>query len=393
MKMDQTRWQERRRAIASRLARVPRPLGIALLALLLLIIAARIAAPLVIEHVLNKKLAALPDYRGSVADVDLSFIDSEFAVDGLRLDKRKGDPKVPFLRVDRIEVDYRWDALFRGEIVADVEIEQPLLNVMPEATQKREPTKQIEKDKEGQAITETVQTLLPTKVHHLHLRDGTVRFKDTKASPNVDLRLKRFNLFVSNLSNRAEPASRMPTRGRASAVVQDSGRVRAQFRLNIYAEHPTFDLNLALRGLDVRELKDFTRAYAKVDPERGRAAFYTELVARKGGIRGYFKPMLDKVDILDTEGGDKEDPWYRKAWEGAVGAVEEIFEDQSKDRAATRAPISGRVDSPGIGVWTTVTELVINAFIDALIPGVEHSVGSDSSADKGDKGDKGDKEK
>ncbi len=387
--MDQTRWQERRRAIASRVARVPRPLGIALLALLLLIIAARIAAPLVIEHVLNKKLAALPDYRGSIADVDLSFIDSEFAVDELRLDKRKGDPEVPFLRVDRIEVDYRWDALFRGEIVADVEIEEPLLNVMPAATRKRAPTKQIEKDKEGQAITETVQTLLPTKIHHLHVRGGAVRFKDTKASPDVDLRLTRFNLFVSNLSNRAEPASRMPTRGRATAMVQGSGRVRAQFRLNIYAEHPTFDLNLALRGLDVRELKDFTRAHAKVDPEKGRAAFYTELVARKGGIRGYFKPMLDDVEILDTEGGDKDDPWYRKAWEGTVGAVEEIFEDQSRDRAATRVPISGRVDSPGIGVWTTVTELIANAFIEALVPGVEHSIGSDSSADKGDK----DKEK
>lgn len=371
---------------------MPSPLAIALLSLLILLIAARIAAPVVIEHVLNRKLAELPDYRGSIADVDLSLIDSEFAVDELRLDRRQGDPDVPFLRVDRIEVDYRWDAVFRGEIVADVEIESPLLNVMPEATQKRDPTRQIEKDKEGAAITETVQTLLPTKIHHLHVRDGTVRFKDTKASPDVDLRLERFNLFVSNLSNQAEPASRMPTRGRASATIQGSGRLRAQFRLNVYAKHPTFDLNLALRGLDVRELKDFTRAYAKVDPEKGRAAFYTELVARDGSIRGYFKPMLDDVDILDTEGGDKEDPWYRKAWEGAVGAVEEVFEDQKKDRAATRVPISGRVDSPGIGVWTTVVELVINAFIESLVPGVEHSVGSDAGSDgKGD--GKGDGEK
>jgi len=383
--MDQTRWQERRRAVARRLARMPRALVIALLSLLILVIAARIAAPLVIEHVLNRKLAALPDYRGSIADVDLSFIDSEFAVDELRLDKRKGDPDVPFLRVERIEVDYRWDALFRGEIVADVEVDRPLLNVMPAATKKRDPTRQIEKDKEGQAITDTVQTLLPTKIHHLHLRDGAVRFKDTKASPDVDLRLRHFNLFVSNLSNRAEPASRMPTRGRATALVQGSGRVRAQFRLNLYAEHPTFDLNLALRGLDVRELKDLTRAYAKVDPEKGRAAFYTELVARDGRIRGYFKPMLDDVEILDTEGGDKEDPWYRKAWEGAVGAVEEIFEDQKKDRAATRIPISGRADNPGIGVWTTVVELVVNAFIESLVPGVERSVGADAGGDgKGD---------
>ncbi|HLU67488.1 MAG TPA: hypothetical protein VKZ63_14500, partial [Kofleriaceae bacterium] len=65
------------------------------------------------------------------------------------------------------------------------------------------------------------------------------------------------------------------------------------------------------------------------------------------------------------------------AWEGTVGAVEELFEDQDKDRAATRMPISGRVDSPDVNVWTTLVELVANAFIEALVPGIEQSVGGD----------------
>jgi hypothetical protein len=375
--MERTRWQARRRAVAARLARVPRSTAIILLSILGLLIIARIAAPFAIEWFLNRKLANLPDYRGHVADVDLSILDGEFAVDDLRLDKRKGDPEATFLRVDRLEVDYRWDALLRGKIVADVDVERPVLNMMPEATQKRDPTKQIEKDKEGKAITETVQALLPTKIHHLHLRNGSVRFKDTRAKPDVDLRLTRLDLFVSNLSNRAEPASEMPTRGRATAVVQGSGRLRAQFRLNVYAKEPTFDLNLALRKLDVRALKDFTRAYAKADLEKGTASFFTELVAKKGEIHGYFKPMLDDVEVLDSDGGDKDDPWYRKAWEGTLGAVEELFEDQDKDRAATRAPISGRTDNPGVDIWVTISQLVVNAFIDALFPGVDHSVGGD----------------
>jgi hypothetical protein len=220
-----------------------------------------------------------------------------------------------------------------------------------------------------------VQTLLPTKIHHLHIADGAVRFKDTKASPDVDLRLTHFNLYVAELSNRAAPASEMPTRGRASALVQGSGRVRAQFRLNVYAKDPTFDLDLALRGLDVRELRDFTRAYAKADLEKGTASFFTELTAKKGEIHGYFKPMLKDVEVLDTEGGDKDDPWYRKAWEGAIGAVEELFENQKEDRAATRIPINGRASSPDADIWVTIVQLVENAFIKALFPGVEHSVG------------------
>ena len=385
--MNRARWKERGRAVAHRLARLPRRTAIALLVILVVLVAARVAAPIAIEWVLNRKLASLEDYRGHIDDVDLSILDSELAVDGLRLDRRKGDPELPFLRVERMEVDYRWDALFRGEIVADVVIRQPLVNIMPQATQKKDPSKQLEKEEEGQAITETVQTLLPTKIHHLHITGGKVRFKDPSASPDVDLRLTRLDLFVSNLSNRSAPASEMPTRGRATATIQGSGRLRAQFRLNVYAKQPTFDLDLGLRGLDVRELKDLTRAHAKVDLEKGRASFYSELVARKGEIHGYFKPMLDDVEVLDSDGGDKDDAWYRKAWEGTVGAVEEVFEDQDKDRAATRVPISGQVDQPGIGVWVTVVELVTNAFIEALFPGVDHSIGGDSKKDDSKKDD------
>jgi hypothetical protein len=378
-------WTARHPRLSRSIARIPRRTAIALLSVLVVLVAARIAAPFVIEEVLNRRLANLPEYRGSIDDVDLSLLDSEFAVDGLRLDKRKGDPKLPFMRIERMEVDYRWDALFQGEIVADVDILEPVINVMQEATQKKDVKDQIKKDEEGKAVTETFRTLLPTKIHHLHIVDGAIRFKDSAAKPPVDLKLTQVNAYLSNLSNSPAPASEMPTRGRLSARAQNSGRLRANIGINIFTRHPTFDLDLALRGLDVRELKDFTRAYAKVDLEKGTAAFYTELRAKNGRITGYFKPMLDNIVVLDSDGGDKKDPWYRKAWEGTVGAVEELFEDQKKDRAATRAPISGRTDKPGVDVLTTVVELVVNAFIEALVPGLEHSVGADASARKRDK--------
>jgi hypothetical protein len=380
VRMNGHRWIEQHPGLTRSIARLPRRTAIVLASVVLVLIAARIAAPFVIKAVLNHKLANLPEYRGSIDDVDLSLLDSEFAVDGLRLDKRKGDPKLPFLRVERMEVDYRLDALFHGEIVADVDVIEPVVNVMPAATQKKDPKDQIKKDEEGKAITETVKTLLPTKIHHLHIRRGAVRFKDTAAKPPVDLKLTQLNVYISDLSNRPAPASELPTRGRMSARVQNSGRLRANLRINVFTKHPTFDLDLALRGLDVRELKDFTRAYAKVDLEQGTAAFFTELRAKNGRINGYFKPMLDHVDVLETQGGDKDDPWYQKAWEGTVGAVEELFEDQHKDRAATKAPIAGRFDKPGVDVVSTVVELVVNAFIKALVPGLEHSVGSDAKA-------------
>jgi hypothetical protein len=388
--MDGSHWAERHPRLTRSIARIPRRTGIVLLSIALLLVAARIATPFVLKEVLNRKLANLPEYRGSIDDVDLSLFGSTFAIDGLRLDRRNGDPKLPFLRVERMEVRYRWDALFHGEIVADVDVIEPVINVMPAATQKKHPRDQIKKEEEGKAITETVKTLLPTKIHHLHIQHGAVRFKDTAATPPVDLKLTQLNVYISDLSNRPAPASELPTTGRFSARVQDSGQLRATLRINVFTKYPRFELGLALRGLDVRELKDFTRAYAKVDLEKGTASFFTELRAKDGAINGYFKPMLSNVEVLDTKRGDKDDPWYRKAWEGSVGAVEKLFENPDTGRAATKAPIVGRFDKPGVDVWTTIVEVVVNAFIDALVPGLDHSVlggghqGKDKSKDKRD---------
>jgi hypothetical protein len=390
--MGRPSWFERHPRLWRQIARVPRRTGIVLISVLVLVIAARIAAPFVIKEVLNRKLGNLPEYRGSIDDVELSVFTSKFVVDGLRLDKRRGDPKLPFLRVERMVVDYRLDELIHGRIVADVDVTEPVMNVMPEATQKRKPKDQIKKDEEGQAITETVKTLLPTKINHLHIHEGAVRFKDSTANPPVDLKLTQLSLYIADLSNRPASTSELSTLGRISARVQNSGQLRANLRINVFAREPTFDLALELRGLDVRELKDFTRAYAKVDLEKGTAAFFTELRARNGEIHGYFKPILHNVQVLDTSGDDKHDPWYQKAWEGTVEALKDVFENhEHHDQVATRAPISGRFDQPGVGILTTVVEVVVNAFIQALTPSLEHTLGGDAQAKAGKHDDSHDK--
>src|SRR5215510_10487486 len=103
--MNDQRWEERRHAIARRLESLPWRTAVLLLVIAAILVAIRLAAPLGMKWFLNRKLAALPDYRGHVGDVDLSLIGGEVAVDDLRLDKRGGNPDVPFLRASRIEVD------------------------------------------------------------------------------------------------------------------------------------------------------------------------------------------------------------------------------------------------------------------------------------------------
>ncbi|MFI4982808.1 MAG: hypothetical protein ACHQIO_20860, partial [Nevskiales bacterium] len=62
----------------------------------------------------------------------------------------------------------------------------------------------------------------------------------------------------------------------------------------------------------------------------------------------------------------------------AVGSVVNlIFQNQSKDQLATVIPIEGRIDSPGVDVFSTIGNLVKNATVKAFSPTFEKAKKSD----------------
>ena len=57
-----------------------------------------------------------------------------------------------------------------------------------------------------------------------------------------------------------------------------------------------------------------------------------------------------------------------------MGTAASILQNQQKDQSALRIPISGRLESPEVGVWSALGSLLKNAFIQALNRGLEGSV-------------------
>ncbi len=64
-------------------------------------------------------------------------------------------------------------------------------------------------------------------------------------------------------------------------------------------------------------------------------------------------------------------PLAKKVWEAVVGGVLGIFENQSRDEAATVTDLSGPVENPQANTWQIVGKLVQNAFFKAILPGFE----------------------
>lgn len=362
------------RRVIGRVRRLPRRSGRIILGAIVLLLAARIAAPLVIEWKINRELARHPTYDGYITDVDLFLLIGEVEFEGLNLERRRAAEQLPLLTVASIEVDYRWTDLIHGALVADVHVYRPRLNLVPGATRERKAEQQVEARDEGSALELTAEELFPARINQLTVSEGRVRFRDGEADPKVDIVLSRIRAVAHDLDNQPSPEHGLPASARGHAVLQDSGDVQARLRLNLFAEHPTFDLEVEMRGLALTSLRDLTRAYADVDMEGGVAHLFAEAAAADGSIEGYVKPMVQRADVLEWSGGDEEDDVTQKLWEGAVGGVKEILEDDEDDRVASKVPFAGKLDDPGADTWAAVVELLVNAFIEPLLADVDASI-------------------
>src|SRR5262249_41144275 len=152
-----------------------------------------------------------------------------------------------------------------------------------------------------------------------------------------------------------------------------AGELVTVVRFDPFADDPTFDLDLSMRGAPLRDFNSFLRAYAGFDVERGTMRVYSQLGAEDHHFEGYLKPFFEDVDVLQLEEVTHQSV-FKTLWEAVVGALGEGLKDSEHDRVATRIPVSGTVRDPRFGFWPTLGNALKNAFIESLVPRLDHSV-------------------
>ena len=336
-----------------------------------LLVAARVAAPYVIERVVNAKLAAMPEYYGHIEDVDLALWRGAYQFDGLRIVKRNaGREAEPLLAIPETDIMVDWKALLHGTISSRVRLMAPRVNFVAAKTKKASTTEP------PTSIGQTLHELVALEINKFEVVNGRLSYLDERETPKVDLHLANLDVTVRDLRTRpGDNADKRPTTGEITALVQETGRLKAGFRANMFAtEHPDVDAEIALRRLPLTELTDFTRAYAGFDFEAGTMSMYSELAVARERISGYVKPIISGKKVLDLKGNDEGDNVIEVAWEAFVAGVTSILENGSTDDVATRVTFQGRLDQPNVSVWGAVFSLLGNAFLKAILPGVENRV-------------------
>jgi hypothetical protein len=347
-------------------------LWIALGSILLLLVIGRLVLPYFVTRYVNKVLADVEGYEGSISDVDIHLIRGAYVIYGLKMFKVNGHDKVPFVDIPTIDLSVEWPALFKGSLVGEVIFESPKLNFIGgdgDETKKPGNDTQTGEDVDW---TKPIKELMPLQINRFEIKNGNVTFYDFTTKPKVDVHLKGLDALATNLNNAERQKERLPSTITATATSIGGGKLNVNMAINVLKEIPDLDMNLKFEGINMPALNDFFLAYSKVDIERGTFNLYSELAVNDSEISGYVKPLAQNVKVVNWE-KDKKKP-LNLIWQAIVDVVAEFFENQKEDQFATKVPLQGNLKDIKSGVWPTIWNVFRNAFVKAFERNTDNTV-------------------
>ncbi len=355
-----------------------------LIIIILLLVVLRILLPTIVLRYVNKSLSEMKEYYGHVEDIDIYLYRGAYTIENIRIVKlqKQSDSKdtIPFFKSKNIDLSVEWKSLFKGKFVGEIIFDEPVVNFV----NAKEDDENVANDT---ADFETLLSdLMPITINHFEVNNGEVHYIDPNSSPNIDIVMNNIRVVANNLSSVNKNKKLLPANISAVGEIY-GGNFDLNVDLDALAQQPTFDLNAQLKKLNMVKINDMLQAYANFDVKKGNYGLYSEFAARNGKFDGYVKPIIKDLDVVqwNKEEGDI----GQIAWETLIGTTAEIFQNQSKEQLATKLNIEGEFNDPNLHIWAAVTNVLRNAFWQALKPSLENSINISSISSNKEKEDEG----
>ena len=367
--VESRRWWQRKRLLV--------PLGL----IVLLLVAARVIAPIWLEQDINQRLAKLEGYRGQIDDVDLSILAGSATVEGLELfeiPSGQGSPQTApggtqgggsdgqrlAATVPEIIVDWHYLDLLTGRVVAALAIHRPEVQLrLTDAVREADPTGGLEL---------VLPDMIPFTITEAVVEQASLRLIDQRTEPTIDLALTDCRVAISDVTNQRtdQDEAELPSELAVRATTPGEGSLAVDGRFDLSDRPVRFDIDASLEQMHLTGVNDVLEAFANLDVEAGTVDLSTELQLDGRDFDGYAKVIVTGLDVLRW-GEEEGDGLLEKVWEAIAGGAAEILENQDKDSQAAKIPISGRLTSAEVSLSNALTSLLGHAFIRALLPGVE----------------------
>lgn len=205
------------------------------------------------------------------------------------------------------------------------------------------------------------------KIEHAVIKNSDFGFINEVAKPPYRVFLSKAELSLDNITNQL-------ALGTGNIILKGEfmgdGHTLLSGSFLPESKYTDFDLNVKIEQAQMRAMNDLLRAYANFDVTAGLFSLYSELSVKNGKVKGYIKPLFKNLKVYDAR-QDKNKRFSQKLYEGMVGGVATLLENESRQEVATKTEISGNIESPQTSTWQTVMRLIQNAFFKAILPGFE----------------------
>ena len=250
------------------------------LSLVVVVSAARVAAPHVLARRVESRLTAALAAPVRVEDIDLRLWAGQATIHGLHV-APAGDISASAVDIGVLQIQWSWLDLIRGSTPLDLQLADVSVTIDLHQSWPTLPSRS------GAGLG---------PLRSLTLRDGHFEVVPTRDAPPV-LVLDDLHGSLHEGAWRARGAA-MTTQVRLAAATGAGGRLDLTAALSPVQPDAAWTLHLALEDLDLRPLNPLFERALEMSVERGTLSLTGDLTTTDGRMRGYLAPRFEQLTLL-----------------------------------------------------------------------------------------------
>jgi len=205
------------------------------------------------------------------------------------------------------------------------------------------------------------------RVDVLRIKASNFGYVNKTIRPNYRLSIDQMEANLSNFSNQITDG---PATFELKGKFMGTGHTKVTGTFLPETKNPDFNVNVAIENTQMQAMSDLFQAYGNFDIKSGLFSFYSELSIKDNKVNGYIKPIFKDMKIYDRR-SKQEKSLSHTLYVWLARGASKLLENRTGNEVATRATVSGTLESPGMSTWEIFVNLLRNAFIKSIIPGFE----------------------
>lgn len=310
---------------------------------------------------LTRLLNKSPNLKGSFSEIDLRLFQGIVVLRGLYLVRSSEGRRVVEASCREVSIQVQWRELLQGTLVGRAHLSAPHIEIFSDHERHQDGNPQADALLD---LCRETQRFMPFHLRSLEVSKGCIEYLSPFTSPPFKLGLDRVSLSATNLTNVGSATS-----AHVFVEGQTTGKGRFWMRLTLPSPSDTltFDLQAGLNQINLVELNDVLRAWAKFDLKRGVCSSYAEFSVDHGRYQGFIQPHFQDLDVFAWK-KEQSKSLFQICRQAAIAFLTGVFKNQSRDELALNIPISGTFTDANVDTWAAVGSLLKNAFVRSLFP-------------------------